>query len=96
MVSWEQAGGPVNRGRETWDLERQVRLVAGSIVAASVAGSTLKPGLKWIGGAIGTGLAVAAVTNTCAMGMALSKMPWNRRGQDVDVDDILRALADDA
>ncbi len=95
MVRWEQDGGPVNRGRQTWDLERQVRLVAGSIVATSVAGSAVKPGLKWIGAAIGTGLAVAALTNTCAMGMALSKMPWNRAAGDVDVRDVLRALASD-
>ena len=93
MVGWEQAGAPVNRGRQTWDLERQVRLVAGSLVAASVAGSAAKPRLKWLGAAVGAGLATAAVTNTCAMGMALTKMPWNRRTEDVDVADVLRALS---
>jgi rhodanese-related sulfurtransferase len=93
MIAWEQAGAPVKRGRQTWDLERQVRLVAGSIVATSIAGSTVKPGLKWVGGAIGTGLTVAALTNTCAMGMALAKMPWNRPAKDLDVVDVLRALS---
>ena len=91
IVSWQQAGAPVNLGRQTWDLERQVRLVAGSIVAASVAGSTVKPRLKWLGGAIGAGLTVAALTNTCAMGMALAKMPWNRAGH-VEIDEVVRAL----
>jgi rhodanese-related sulfurtransferase len=38
MNSWQRAGAPVNRGRQTWDLERQVRLAAGSVVAASDAG----------------------------------------------------------
>ncbi|MGZ4493689.1 MAG: rhodanese-like domain-containing protein [Oryzihumus sp.] len=95
IVSWQQAQAPVNRGRQTWDLERQVRLVAGSIVAASIAGSTVKPRLKWLGGAIGTGLTFAAISNTCAMGTALSKMPWNRPTTDVDVDAVIRALTSD-
>jgi rhodanese-related sulfurtransferase len=92
MVGWEKADGPVNRGRQTWDLERQVRLVAGSIVVAGVTGSTVKPGLKWVAGAIGTGLTVAALTNTCAMGAALAKMPWNRTRTEVDVRQVMRAL----
>ncbi len=93
MNGWESTGAPVNRGRQTWELERQVRLVAGSIVAASVLGSTAAPRLKWVAVAIGSGLTFAAVSNTCAMGMALSKMPWNRGAADVDIDDILSTLA---
>lgn len=96
MVAWEAAAAPVNRGRKTWDLERQVRLVAGAIVAASVAGSTLTPRLKWVAAAVGSGLVTAAATNTCAMGMALSKMPWNRRTDRVDVGAVLRELATDS
>lgn len=92
IASWEAAEAPVVRGRQTWELERQVRLVAGSIVAASVLGSTVAPRLKWVAGAIGSGLTFAAVSNTCAMGMALSKMPWNRAAQDVDISDVLGSL----
>jgi rhodanese-related sulfurtransferase len=93
MSSWERAGAPVTRGRQTWDLERQVRLAAGLVVAASIAGSTLRPRLKWIAGAIGTGLVVAAISDTCVLGMALAKMPWNR--SDTDIDAVLRALGKD-
>ncbi len=92
MVGWQQAGGPVNRGRQTWELERQVRLVAGSIVAGSIAASTVRPRLKWLGAAIGVGLTVAAVTDTCAMGMALAKMPWNRSSTAPDIEAVLSAL----
>jgi rhodanese-related sulfurtransferase len=95
MVRWEQTGAPVNRGRQTWELERQVRLVAGSLVAGSVLASTAAPRLKWVAAAIGTGLAGAALTNTCAMGMALSKMPWNRTKDSCDVNEILAALTGD-
>ena len=96
MVRWERADAPVTRGRQTWELERQVRLVAGTIVAASIAGSSLTPRLKWVAAAVGSGLVAAAVTNTCAMGMALSKMPWNRRTDRVDVGAVLRELATDS
>ena len=95
MMSWEASGAPVNRGRQTWALERQVRLVAGGLVAASVIGSTVAPRLKWVAAAIGTGLTGAALTNTCAMGMMLSKMPWNQTaGEPCDVDSLVQALAD--
>ena len=96
MMAWESSGAPVNRGRETWELERQVRLVAGGLVAAGVLGSVKVPALKWVAGAIGAGLTGAAVTNTCAMGMALSKMPWNRTASPCDVDELVAALSDEA
>lgn len=96
MVAWESSGAPVNRGRETWELERQVRLVAGGLVAAGVLGSVKVPALKWVAGAIGAGLTGAALTNTCAMGMALSKMPWNRTASPCDVDELVAALSDEA
>lgn len=78
IVAWERAGAPLNRGRATWDLERQVRLAAGGLVAAGVLGSLAVPGLRWLSGAVGAGLVIAALTNTCAMGMLLSRLPFNR------------------
>lgn len=32
ILAWERAGEAVERGRQRWDLERQVRLAAGSLV----------------------------------------------------------------
>lgn len=95
MAGWERSGGPVNRGRQTWGLERQVRLVAGSIVAGSIATSTVKPRFKWVAAAVGVGLSVAALTDTCAMGIALSKMPWNRTSNAPDIGSVLKALDGD-
>lgn len=43
IVAWESAGFAVNRGTQRWDLERQVRLVAGSIVLTSILGSAIAP-----------------------------------------------------
>lgn len=71
-----------------------MRLVAGSIVLAGVLSSTLAPWAKWVSAGIGAGLAGAAVTNSCAMGMLLSKLPYNRRTAP-DMAAVLRELRDD-
>jgi rhodanese-related sulfurtransferase len=91
ITDWEGQGFEVNRGVPRWDLERQVRLVAGSIVLSSVLGSVAIPRLKWLAAAIGAGLSYAAISNTCAMGTALSKLPYNR-GADTDAETVLSRL----
>ncbi|GAA4288557.1 rhodanese-like domain-containing protein [Georgenia daeguensis] len=92
MQAWQSAGGEVNRGRSRWDLERQVRLVAGSVVLTSILASTRVPGAKWLAAALGGGLTAAALTNTCAMGAALSKLPYNR-GASLDPADAVAQLS---
>ena len=88
----EGQGFAVDRGVQRWELERQVRLVAGSIVLSSVVGSVAVPRLKWLAAAIGAGLTYAAVSNTCAMGTALSKLPYNRVATS-DANTVLSQLA---
>jgi rhodanese-related sulfurtransferase len=92
ITDWEKQGFKVNRGVQRWDLERQVRLVAGSIVLSAVLGSVAVPRLKWLAAGIGGGLTYAAISNTCAMGTALSKLPYNR-GTSTDADTVLAQLA---
>jgi rhodanese-related sulfurtransferase len=91
MLSWDDGTRQVRRGRQRWDLERQVRLVAGSIVLAGIVGSLAVPELKFVSGAVGLGLTVAALTNTCAMGMLLAKLPYNRAAS-CDVDTVVKQL----
>ncbi|RZT77984.1 rhodanese-related sulfurtransferase [Micromonospora violae] len=91
IMAWQAANAPITRGVPRWDLERQVRLVAGSIVLVSILASVFVPQLKWVAGAIGAGLTVAAVTNTCAMGMLLGKLPYNR-GASRDLDTVMGQL----
>lgn len=78
MTAWQNMGFDTRRGTQRWDLERQVRLVAGSLVLGSILGSLAAPKLKWVAAGIGAGLATAAVTNTCTMGMLLAKLPYNQ------------------
>jgi rhodanese-related sulfurtransferase len=90
--AWQTAGCDVVRRSERWTLERQVRLVAGSIVLLAVIASIWVPAARFVAGFVGAGLTFAAVTNTCAMAMVLTKLPYNR-GAACDVDAIVRQLS---
>ncbi|MGM0564672.1 MAG: rhodanese-like domain-containing protein [Pseudomonadota bacterium] len=74
------AGAPANStGRKIISIERQVRIAAGSLVVlGTVLGHLVAPGFYGLSAVVGAGLAFAGITDTCAMGMILSKMPWNR------------------
>jgi rhodanese-related sulfurtransferase len=80
IVAWEHAGFELERDpRAPWALERQVRLVAGAIVLVGVLLAVfVDDAFVWLAGFVGAGLVVAALTDTCAMGMMLAKLPWNR------------------
>jgi rhodanese-related sulfurtransferase len=78
MLAWESAGGDVVVDVVRWDLERQVRLVAGLFVLVSVLASIVFPPARFVAGFVGAGLVFAAVTNSCAMGMLLMKLPYNQ------------------
>lgn len=92
MNAWLAQDAPVERSEtQKWALERQVRLVAGSIVFLSIIASIWIPGMKWVAGAIGFGLVFAALSNTCMMGMLLGKLPYNQ-GPGCDIDQALSRL----
>ncbi|MFD3163258.1 rhodanese-like domain-containing protein [Herpetosiphon sp. NSE202] len=78
IQAWLAAGETVTRGRQRWALERQVCGVAGGIVLGSMLGSLVWPRLRWVAAGIGAGLTFSALTDTCAMGTLLSKLPYNR------------------
>ena len=82
VPDYEAAGGEVVHGRQRWAMERQVRLIAGSLVTGSIAASLLAPKARFLAGAVGAGLTIAAVTDTCAMSRVLSRLPYNRGGEE--------------
>jgi rhodanese-related sulfurtransferase len=91
LAAWESGGGEVVRAEPRWELERQVRLVAGTIVLAAVLLSVVVPAAKWVAAAIGAGLTLAAISDSCLMGMMLAKLPYNRRPAPT-IDEVLGAL----
>ena len=81
--AWIQAGLPVVASvRTRWSLERQVRLGAGLLVLAGVIlALTANPRWVFLCGFVGLGLTFAGLTDICAMGIILEKMPWNKLSQ---------------
>ena len=92
LDAWIAGGGDVVRGTsDTWAMDRQVRLVAGSISLIGILLSMFVPKAKGLAGGVATGLTFSAVTNTCAMGNALAKLPYNR-GRGCDIEGVLTEL----
>jgi rhodanese-related sulfurtransferase len=77
--AWDAAGLPVVRGKKAISLERQVRIAAGFlIVLGAVLGFFVHPYFIGICAFVGAGLMFAGITDSCAMGLMLAKMPWNQ------------------
>lgn len=83
MLAWEAAGLDVVVDVIRWDMERQLRLVTGSLVLASILLSVLWWPAIFIAVIVGGGLVYAAATNTCSMAVWLGKLPYNRPRTDV-------------
>jgi rhodanese-related sulfurtransferase len=92
MNAWLQAGKPVQRGPERLSLERQVRIVAGSVAAlGGILAIVAHPLFALVPAFIGTGLFTAGVTNTCFLAMLLARLPYNRP-PTCDVEAMVEAL----
>jgi len=79
--AWIDAGLPVTRGAaRVISLERQVRIVAGSLVLLGMLlGWLVHPGFFGLSAFVGAGLVFAGITDFCGMGLLLARMPWNKR-----------------
>jgi len=80
-TAWEKMGFPVKRGgSKVISLERQVRIVAGSLVVLGLALAwAIHPVFMALSAFVGAGLVFAGVTDYCGMAILLGKMPWNRK-----------------
>lgn len=80
MVAWAGANLPIVKGEsKVWSLERQVRFAAGMFVLTGVLLSLfVSPYFLLLSAFVGAGLMFSAATDTCAMGMVLARMPWNK------------------
>lgn len=92
LDAWAASGLPVERGRQRISLERQVRIAAGALAAIGGLLATFAHSrFGLLPAFVGSGLVFAGLTDTCGMGMALSRLPYNRpRGTDTAA--VVRAL----
>ncbi len=79
VQAWRRAGLPLREGRKRLPVDRQVQLIAGSMVVTGVAlGTLVNPWFLALSAFFGAGLTFAGATGTCGLAMVLMKMPWNR------------------
>jgi rhodanese-related sulfurtransferase len=81
ITAWKELSYPtiINKNAPI-SLMRQVQIVAGFLVfTGTVLGAFVSPWFLILSGFVGAGLVFAGVTNTCAMGMLLAKLPYNQR-----------------
>lgn len=91
MNAWTERRLAVRRIRRRVSLERQVRMLAGAIVATgAIAALTVSPLFAVVPLLIGSGLVFAGATDTCAMGMLLAKLPYNQGAEACDTETIVR------
>ena len=79
MTFWNKAKLPVNKTGAPISLERQVRIIAGSLI---LIGSLLTFVNLWfiiLPLFVGSGLVFAGTTDNCLMGLLLMKLPYNKR-----------------
>ena len=89
---WIGEGKPVRRGATRISLERQVRIAAGALAATGgLLALAVNPLFAVLPAFVGSGLVFAGATDTCAMGMVLSRLRYNRPAS-CDVDAMVRAL----
>jgi rhodanese-related sulfurtransferase len=96
LSSWITLGKPVVRGAPRLSLERQVRIAAGTLAALGAAlALVVNPAFAFLPLMMGSGLVFAGITNTCGLGMLLSRLPYNRPAT-CDVSAMVRALTQGA
>jgi rhodanese-related sulfurtransferase len=81
LATWKAAGYATNKQPNApISLFRQIQIVAGSLVViGTILGAFVSPWFLLLSGFVGCGLVFAGITNTCALGMLLAKLPYNRR-----------------
>ena len=80
MERWQKDGLPVIKGEGGVSLERQVRIIAGSLVLLGILLSWFAHwAFIFISVFISSGLIYAGISDNCLMGMLLMQLPYNRK-----------------
>ncbi|MPS28618.1 rhodanese-like domain-containing protein [Pigmentiphaga sp.] len=79
LDAWKRAGLPVVKDRsQPLELQRQVQIVAGTLVALGVIlGLAVNPWFHLLSGLVGGGLVFAGLSGFCGLARVLARLPWN-------------------
>lgn len=94
--AWVAAGRPVRHGVPRMSLERQVRIAAGALAGTGgFLALLLHPWFAALPAFVGSGLVFAGMTDSCAMGLLIARLPYNRPSSR-DIPATVRALVQGA
>lgn len=80
MIRWEKEKFPVIKGVSGISLERQIRIIAGSLVLTGILLSVfLNKSFIFISIFVSCALIYSGITDNCLMGMLLMKLPYNKK-----------------
>lgn len=74
----EMAGIQVVKGRRSMPINCQVQVIVGTLIVVGSVLSYVNPAWAWLAAVMGAGLLFSGLTDSCVMGMFLSRMPWNQ------------------
>ncbi|HSE03134.1 MAG TPA: DUF2892 domain-containing protein, partial [Methylomirabilota bacterium] len=78
VQAWRRARLPLREGRKRLPVDRQVQLIAGTMVLVGVGlGLLVSPWFLALAAFFGAGLTFAGATGTCGLALLLMKLPWN-------------------
>jgi rhodanese-related sulfurtransferase len=79
MKAWQEAKHPVVKKRSAIPIQRQVLIVAGTIVLlGNILGLVVNEAFYAVAIFVSLGLIFAGVSGFCGMAIVLEKMPWNK------------------
>ncbi len=62
-----------------WSIERQVRISSGLLVLLGIGlAYSAYPPFIWFSIMVALGMVISGVTNSCALGLLIKQLPWNR------------------
>jgi hypothetical protein len=62
-----------------WSIERQVRISSGLLVLLGISlAYSAYPPFIWFSIMVALGMVISGVTNSCALGLLIKQLPWNR------------------
>lgn len=81
LTAWKNVNYPIKINKNApISIMRQVQIIAGSLVfTGTILGAFVSSWFLILSGFVGVGLVFAGISNTCAMGMLLAKLPYNQR-----------------
>jgi len=79
IAAWAAKGLPVNKGKSVIPVDRQTRIVVGTMILIGLAlGYFVNPAFLLLSAIGGCGMIYAGITDLCPLADMIAKLPWNK------------------